>query len=84
MGKKILYVLAMIFGGILQLISLIRIPNTIFVLFSKIDIGYKAGYLIALLIFFALGFYLVRLGYRKLNPSKPKKKDLIDEIGTNL
>jgi hypothetical protein len=84
MGKKILYVLAMIFGGILQLVSLIRIPNTLSVLFSEVNIGYKAGYLIGLLIFFAVGFYFVRFGYRRLNPSKPKKKDIIDDIGPSL
>ena len=84
MGKKILYVLSMIFGGFLLLASLIRIPNTLSVLFSEVNIGYKAGYLIGLLIFIAVGLYFARLGYRRLNPSEQKRKSTIDDIGPSL
>lgn len=81
MGKKILYVVLMVLGGFMLLNMIRIIPDVLEVASSEKDIPFKIGYFTTLILFIALGIFLIRFGYRKLNPSKPKKKDTIDDIG---
>ncbi|MFY0630459.1 MAG: hypothetical protein JXR05_08765 [Flavobacteriaceae bacterium] len=81
MGKKIIYALTMIFGVLLLLMFILSIPKTISELLSNQDIAFKIGYVFGSLVFVIPGFFLTRYGYRKLNPSAPKRKETIEDIG---
>ncbi|MBL4604650.1 MAG: hypothetical protein JKY02_03035 [Flavobacteriaceae bacterium] len=81
MGKKIIYVVLIVIGGILQLSSITGISGILKIAFSDNDSAFKIGYFITYIVFIILGIYLVRWGFRKLNP--PKEKDSIDDIGHN-
>jgi len=78
--KKVLYVICLIIGGFLMLITLLRIPAVFWEV--KLLGGAEAfGYLFGSFIFGILGFFLTRFGYRRLNPKKKKKQESIDDIG---
>ncbi|MFY0630460.1 MAG: hypothetical protein JXR05_08770 [Flavobacteriaceae bacterium] len=79
MGKNLIHVTIIFFGGILLLGGVAKIQKVILILFSEEEFTVKVDSFVAYLLFSFLGFYLVRLGYRKMYPSEDE--DSIEDIG---